>query len=299
MSRINPYLIQQTDDVKTQRKSLLDRFEYLFRNYELVGGDPTPDDSIEHMRQRFLMSSAVQRSFNKNYFVNLAPKDNDVASAVKDVKDYLSGSQDFQKQNKLKDLGKLLDPTYLVSGVPKQFLELSDTTSKTNDETLLKNIICWCRYYLPKSILKIKKGSQFCRTAIRSILSDWDIYNADTTKPVDLIFANSTIHGNFVIENAQGLKQDSVLFLETTRELTFINLLPFIFLLGYQIKGGESGGRGLFTCFDKTVMLSVANELGILNRNYLFLVDRALAIDKSSNLVIIELKRDDSGSNVD
>ena len=111
--------------------------------------------------------------------------------------------------------------------------ELTPTIQEKTIQINLR-LFCWIRDNVPGSVTVIKKGSIFSRTLSRDNFNQLNIYminpinNNTMLKPG--IFANTSILANGTVNVSTPI--DSVIFLKTTRDIIYLNIIPFLHLFG-------------------------------------------------------------------
>ena len=120
-----------------------------------------------------------------------------------------------------------------LNGFNNMYDEITPTVQEKTIQINLR-LFCWIRDNVPGSVTVIKKGSIFSRTLSRDSFEQLNIYMINPSgvekaaKPG--IFANTSILANGTVNVSSPI--DSVIFLKATRDIIYLNIIPFLHLFG-------------------------------------------------------------------
>lgn len=151
-----------------------------------------------------------------------------------EIQDYAQKIFDLLQPNgKFSTIFRGLFNLQYLNNFNNMYEEITPTIQEKTIQINLR-LFCWIRDNVPGSVTVIKKGSIFSRTLSRDNFNQLNIYminpeNSNTMlKPG--IFANTSILANGTVNVSSPI--DSVIFLKTTRDIIYLNIIPFLHLFG-------------------------------------------------------------------
>lgn len=99
-------------------------------------------------------------------------------------------------------------------------------------------LFCWIKDNMPNAVVKMPKGTIFCRTLTRTDMNQVNVLQLNNKKgtltPKPGTYSNTSMLANVNVQVT--LPIDSVMFLKTNKDLYYLNIIPFLHLMGMQYK---------------------------------------------------------------
>jgi hypothetical protein len=126
----------------------------------------------------------------------------------------------------------------VVPGPPNDPKNDPTAQTKAKVSQVQFRLFCWIKDNMPNAVVKMPKGTIFCRTVTRTDLNQLNVLQLQNKKgtltPKPGTYSNTSIMANVNVQVA--LPIDSVMFLKTNKDLYYLNLIPFLHLMGMQYK---------------------------------------------------------------
>lgn len=110
--------------------------------------------------------------------------------------------------------------------------------TKAKVQQVQYRLFCWIKDNIPNAVVKMPKGTIFCRTLTRIDMKQLNVLQITNKKgtliPKPGTYSNTSMMANVNVNVT--LPIDSVMFLKTNKDLYYLNIIPFLHLMGMQYK---------------------------------------------------------------